>query len=294
MQKNKSIFHFFWQRLRALGWIDLVGVGIFLAILSIAFFFFLRKSDYAYITLRVSQTDTLNTYNDMPATWYIEKIQPGLKETDGLGQESVVIQRVHRVKSNNLNQDFYVDMKVKSVFNSRTKQYSYNGSTLLVGSFQTFKLQSLLLNGVVVNVQGNDNPPETKTFVLKGFLNPVNNDDQFGLANSISDGVQSYIVDSLEKGLTVTDGDGQTVAEIISIDKRPAKRQFVYQNAFISVPDPDREHVEMTVKVKASKINDAYFYKSESPMLVNSVLYFSFPKSNVNFTVTSLSTETSK
>jgi len=44
----------------------------------------------------------------------------------------------------------------------------------------------------------------------------------------------------------------------------------------------------MTVKVKAVKINDAYYYKNEAPMLINSVLYLSFPKMNVSFTVTSI------
>lgn len=273
-------------RLKNLTWIDVAGICIFLGILTVAFFFFLRKSEYAYITLRVSQTDTLNTYTDMPATWYIAKIQPGLKETDGLGQENVLVQRVRRFKSNDLNQDMYVDLKVKSVFNARTGQYSYNGSTLLIGSFQSFKLQSVLLSGVVVNVQSSDIEPETKTFLLKGFLNPAVNDDQLGLANTITDGVRNYLAEPIRKGLTVTDADGQNIAEIISVEKRPAKRQFVFQREFISVPDPERQHVEMTVKVKATKVIDAFYYKNEAPILINSILYLPFQQVNINFTVT--------
>lgn len=287
-QTVKSLPQQLLLRIKSLTWVDLFGVCVFLGILSIAFFFFLRKADYAYVTLRVSQSDTLNTYNDLAPSWYIEKIQPGLKETDGLGQESVVVQKVHRYNSNDLNQDFYVDLKIKSVFNSRTGQYSYNGSTLLVGSYQSFKLQSLQLSGVIVDVHGLGTQPEEKTFIVKGFLNASANDDQYAVANTVGDGIRNFLADTLQKGLTVTDVDGQVVAEIISIEKRQAKRQFVSGSSFVSVPDPDRQYVEMTLKVKATKINDVFFYKKEVAMVVNSSLYLTFPQSSVIFTITEL------
>jgi hypothetical protein len=291
MKRSKDILFAILQRVRALTWVDLFGVCIFLGILSVAFFFFLRKADYAYVTLRVSQSDTLNTYNDIPPVWFIDKIQPGLKETDGLGRESILIEGVHRYRSNDLNQDFYVDLKVKSIFNARTGQYSYNGSTLLVGSFQSFKLQTLQLTGVIVDIRGKDTVPEEKYFIVKGFINPAANDDQFTVANTVGDGIRNYLADTLQKGLTITDVDGQIIAEVQAVTKRPGKRQFVAGRELVSVPDPDRQHVEMTLRVKTIKIGDAYFFRKESPMIINGTMYLPFSKSNVIFTITDLRPE---
>lgn len=291
IKKKNDIIHSVLQRIRALTWIDLFGVCIFLGILSVAFFFFLRKADYAYITLRVSQSDTLNTYNDLPPVWFIDKIQPGLKETDGLGRENILIEGVHRYSSNDLNQDFYVDLKVRSIFNARTGQYSYNGSTLLVGSYQSFKLQTLQLTGVIVDIRGKDTVPEEKYFVVKGFINPAGNDDQFSVANTVGDGIRNYLADTLQKGLTVTDINGQILAEVQSVFKRPGKRQFVAGREMVSVPDPDRQYVEMTLRVRTTKIGDAFFYRKESPMIINGTMYLPFPKSNVILTITDLRAE---
>lgn len=286
--KNKRAFQYFVQRIKSLRWIDLAGIAIFLAILSVAFFFFLRRADYAYITLRVSHSDSLDPYVGVPPVWYIEKIQPGVQETDGLGQATVIVEKVHRFKSSDVNQNLYVELKVKSVYNDRTKQYSYNGSPLLIGSYQSFKLQSLQLYGTVVEVRGINEPKEEKTFLLHGYLNPQSNDSPATVANTVVDGVRTYLADTLVTGLKSTDVDGEAVAEIVTIRKTPGKRSFVSGSSFISVPDPERQRVEMSVRVKARKINDAYYYRNESALVVASEIYLPFPTSNVVFTITEI------
>lgn len=286
MPKLREVTTFFFQRVQKLGWIDLLGVGLFLAILSIAFFFFLRRADYAYLTLRVSQSDTFDPNYSIPPIWYIEKITPGLKETDGLGREAVVVQRVRRFKSTDMNQNLFVDLKVKSVYNARTGQYSYNGSPLLIGSFQTFKLRGFQLYGTIVGLSGNEIPEEEQSFIVKGFLDPQQHDSQATVANTVVDGVRNYLVNTIQPGATVVDSDGQVTAEILERRIFDGRRWFVAGNNFISVPDPERKRVELTVRVKAFKINDAYYYKRESPLLVNSALYLGFPQSNLTLTIT--------
>ncbi len=293
MKKLKITYHAIWQRIQSLNWIDLVGIIIFLGILSTAFFFFLRKSDYAYITLRVSQTDNLNTYIGQPPVWYIQQIQPGLQETDGLGRSSVIVERVHRFVSSDANQDLYVDLKIKSVYNSRTKQYSYNGVPLLIGSFQSFKLQNVQLTGSIVSVRGRTDQTETKTFIVKGFLDATQNDNQATVANTVVDGVRNYYADAIQKGMTITDVDGQVVTEVLDVRKTQGKRSFVSGSSFISVADPDRTKVEVSLRVKGTKINDAYYYKNETPLLLGVPLYLTFPKFNFTVTVTSFQEESS-
>lgn len=286
MQNLKRLYQQLLHRVRTLNWIDLVGICIFLGILSVAFFFFLRKADYAYITLRVSQTDSLDTTHGQAPIWYVEKIQPGLKETDGLGRDAVLVESVNRVRSSDLNQDLYVNLKVKSVYNTRTGQYSYNGSPLLVGSFQSFKLQSLQLYGTIVSVRGKDAIQEEKTFMVEGFIDSMMNDNQPSVANTVVDGIRNYLVNTLEEGQTITDVDGKVIAEITDIRKFEGRRQFVSGNNFVTIPDPERKRVEMTMKITTVKINDAYYYKRETPLLVNTVMYLTLPKSNINFTIT--------
>lgn len=281
-------------RARQLSWIDLLGICLFLGILSVAFFFFLRKAEYAYITMRISQSDNFDTSFAQAPIWYVEKIQPGLKETDGLGRDSVVVERVHRFRSSDLNQNLYADLKVKAVYNSRTGQYSYNGSPLLVGSFQSFKLQNVQLYGTIVGIRGKDEVPEEKTFIVKGYVDSLQNDNQASIADTVVDGIRHYLADTIQKGMTIMDVDGKVIAEITDVRKFDGKRQFVSGGNFITIPDPDRKRVEMTMEVKTVKINDAYYYKQETPLLVNTVLYLTLPQSNINFTITEVTEKTTE
>jgi hypothetical protein len=272
------------QRLRNLHWIDIVGVSLFLAVITIAFFFLLRRSEYATITLRISNSDELDSTFSKPPTWYIEKIKPGVKEIDGLGRTSVEVIRVYKIQTSDSNQNVYADLKVKSVYNARTGQYTYNGSPLLIGSYQLFKLQGLQLFGIIVKNWSDEAPQEEKTYLVTGYLEPAINDIQPAVANTIVTGVKNHIANALGTGLKMTDTDGETVAEIVEIKKTEGRRRFISGSAFISVPDPERQEVQMKVKVKAIKVNDAYYFKGEIPMLINATYYLSFPTINVNLT----------
>src|SRR5258708_30836299 len=83
---------------RKLPWIDIVGVAIFFFIVAMAAFFFLRKANNVTITLRVSQSGSLDV-SSSPPLWYVAQLHQGLAEKDGLGRNVLTIEDV----SNYLN-----------------------------------------------------------------------------------------------------------------------------------------------------------------------------------------------
>ena len=68
-----------WPNFKKLGLVDLVGLGVFVAILATAVFFFLRRASYVTVTLRISQADML-TYG-LPI-WYLDSLKPGMVQKD--------------------------------------------------------------------------------------------------------------------------------------------------------------------------------------------------------------------
>lgn len=282
------------NRVRKLKWVDILGVATFFLILVIASFFFLRSPEYVTITIRLFERDAPDFEFNRPRQWFVENVQKGLKEKDQLGRTVVEILDIYRYPSSIVKQDVFATLKVRSIYNQRTGQYSYNGLPLLIGEYRSFRLQNLLLSGVIVNMDTNERPRENKRFLVTGFLDPIDHDgrapeERVAIVDEINaDGVDNFLAEKIVPGLTMFDNQGAVIAEIKSVNKRLGKISFVQGGRYVAVIDPDSKHVEITVEVLTEKIGDDYYFQKEQALTVGEKIFLTFDNLRLRPTVTSV------
>ncbi len=249
-------------------------MGIFFTILAVAAFFFLRRSNYVTLTLRISESDSYGIWSK-PPLWYANTIQPGMKSEDMLNRSILEVIDVYRYMGEESSSLTYIQLKLRAVYNKRTNEYSYNGSNLLIGSYQQFRIQGVLVTGIIHSIH-TQAAAEKKKFLLKGYINPSLVDSTALSAETISTGIPSFISKKIIEGMTVKDSHGTILAEIKKVKKSQAQRKFIYNGQLTQVPDANLEKVDLEVELTAEKNGTLYFYRQDSPMLINTSIYFYF------------------
>lgn len=262
------------RTLKKIHFLDLIGMGIFFGILAVAAFFFLRRSDYVTLTLRISESDSYGIWSK-PPLWYANTIQTGMKSEDMLGRSTLEVIDVYRYMGEEASSLTYIQLKLRAVYNKRTNEYSYNGSNLLIGSYQQFRIQGVLVTGIVHTIH-TQAATEKKRFLLKGYINPSLVDTTALSAETISTGIPNFLSKKIVEGMTVKDSRGTILAEIKKVKKSQAQRKFIYNGQLTQFPDVNLEKVDLEVEVTAEKNGTLYFYRQDSPMLINTSIYFYF------------------
>lgn len=264
---------------------DIVGLGIFLMIMATAFFFFLRKAEYVTLTLRVSQSDLLEL-NGAPL-WYLENLKPGTEQKDLFGRSVISLIKTYSYPTNSENRVLYINIKVLCTYNKRTGSYSYEGVPLLVGSSQSFKLNGVLIRGIIHSIKGQNQKRDKRVFFIEGFLNPTLTDNQEPYAaETVTDGIKNYLADKFVKGLKIKDSDGREVVSVEEVSVLPAKRKFIYGDRWFEVADREKKVVKLKIKLEAEKFGDVYLFKENAPIRINGNIYLDFWDFGAMMTIT--------
>ncbi len=279
----------FLKKVKEASIIDLLGIFLVVFLVGSAYFFFSRKTEYLEVTIKLLNYDgpEYTFGQNKPRALYVEKIKPGKKQIDGIGRSLSEIVDVYEYSSPTVLNDVYVTLKLRALKNKVSNQYIFDGTPLLIHEIRSFKIQDLLLTGEIVDLSA-----EQRTY--KEFVAKLEIEPDFGAYNvssALIEGVENYVADSLEPGMVIRDSTGRELVKIITIDKKPGTRSFVSENGFYSVEDPNRKRVFLTIKVLGEKINNGYFYRKESPLLLNEKLYLTFD--NIAFLGTIFSIEES-
>ncbi len=133
-------------------------ISIFLAcILFVGFIsvfkLFFTKPTYVYARVKVGQglwwasTQQLNI-------WFVKAIKPGEVERDLLGEPSaeIIDSRYYPWTSSTNQYIVYVTLKLKASVNKRTKEYSFNRSTIGVGSPIDLEFPTVQFSGTIVDL----------------------------------------------------------------------------------------------------------------------------------------------
>lgn len=272
--------------------INLVGIGVFFFVLATAVFFFLRRAVYAKVVLRVSQNDSLETNYGLPI-WYVENLQVGAEQKDIFGRPVISIVKNYQYFDSTDKPVIYLTIKLLTTYDKKSGIYSYEGVPLLIGSYQNFKINDVLLRGVVHQVQNLDWKPEKKKFIVEGFLNPaiINNQDPY-VAEMAIEGVLNYLGDKVIKGLKIFDSDGSILVDVLEVKKEPAWRKFIYQNKIVEVVDKDRKKVFVKMLLETEKRGNLFIFNNDFLVKINSNLYLSFKDFDVPITITSIEEST--
>lgn len=265
---------------------NLVGLGVFFLVLATAVFFFLRRSSYVTLVLRVSQSDTLETTYGLPL-WYLDNLKEGMEQKDIFGRSTISIVKKFSYPNNWNNRISYLTLKLLTTYDKKSGVYSYEGVPLLVGSYQSLKVKGVLLRGVVHRIENNDWQPEQKVYLVEGFVNPsvTDNQDPY-VAETMTNGVENYLADRVTKGLKILDSDGTIVAEVLEVNKEIAYRKFIYQNHLVDVVDNDRKKVNLKVRLVTERYGDVFLFRNDVPIKINENLFLDFWNFEVPMTIT--------
>lgn len=265
------------EKLRNLKWIDVLGIATFFFILFSGAFFFLRAPGEVIVTMRLYEKNTPDFYFNRSKNIFVEKLKPGLRETDEIGRSAIEVIDVYRYLTNNVYHDVFVTLKIKTTYNRKTGQHSFNGKPILIGSFYTFRLKDIILNGTIVDI-GNENiAREKKTFIIEAYLDPVDHDDVAyevgGGLESVAiivdiDGIKNYLAKEIDPGIKMLDSKNDVIVEILSVDKSPARIAYVQRGQYKTTIDPKRTRVELTMKLIAEKIGGEYYYQIDTPLII--------------------------
>jgi hypothetical protein len=208
------------------------------------------------------------------------------------GRPVISIVRSFSYPNNSNNRVVYLTIRLLTTYDKKSDVYSYEGVPLLVGSYQSLKINGILLRGVVQRVDSGSQRPEKKTFIVEGFVNPENVGNQNPYAaNTVTDGVLNYLADEYTKGLKILDSDGSVAAEILEVNEQPAHRKFIYGNQLIETLDSERKKVELKVQITTEKYGDVYLFMGEVPLRVNDNLFLSFWSFETPLTITDVKEE---
>lgn len=278
------------SRIRNLRWIDVLGIFIFFLILASSAFFFLRSPGDVIVTVRLSERDAPDFFFNRPRNIIVDKLKPGLKETDELGRNAIEVIDVYRYLSNNVYFDVFVTLKMKTTHNKRTGQHSFNGKPILVGSFHTFRLKDFVLKGIIVDISDEVSVRERKTFLIEGYLDQADHEAGVGNIDYIVevDGVRNYLAKMVVPGLKMLDSNSEVIAEILSVDKFPGEIGFIQNSRYMKIRDPERTRVELTMKLVTERINDQYYYQKDAPLNIGGKVEFVSSSLRIFPTITSI------
>lgn len=275
--------------------IDILGIGIFFIIISILAIFFLRKSSFVYLTILVSKDkySFTSAYYYKPPDWYLENLKIGMINKDILGKSDLELVDMYYYPTAVNERELYLTLKVKTVFNRRTKQHSYEGQPLLIGEGRVFKLDSVYISGNIQEINNNlDEEKKTKTVVVTGELEGKNHETlpNFGEVliqdgNMIFMGIKKYLADQINKDLTVVNSKKETVAKITNVEKNTGYREFIYNNSYIKKVDPDRQIVRLKVELTLDKVNEKYLYMKTEQILIGKKIQLPFNNFVVYLTI---------
>lgn len=270
---------------------DVVGISLFFAIVFVLGYFLLRQGKYVDVVVRITDKDVFRpTWYSQASPWYIDAVQVGMMQLDNLGRKTVEVveKRVYPTGQDSRIAD--LSLRVKAVYNKRTKQYTYQGQPLVAGSSAEFKLSTLVIQGLIRDVANTVHYP-TKRFRLNGYVSPLQNDiASYGWAWSFSGsanttGVPLYLANAVREGDIVVDSRGKTVATLTTVKKKPAVFILADTQAY-AVSDVRNVELWVDVELQAEQINKRPMYLGIYPLVVGYTLSLHFERYTLNVTIT--------
>lgn len=272
--------------MRKINWFNLIGLGVFFLVLTSSVFILLRKAEYATLVLKVSESGSINNTYGTPM-WYLDQLKPGFEQKDVFGRTRISILDSFSYVSNSKERVAYLTLKLLTTYDKKTEVYSYEGVSLLVGSYQSFKIKNIQLTGVIYRIENGNWKPQQKKYLVEGYINPaaIQNQDPY-VAEVTTQGVKNYLADKITEGMEIKDSNGKIVAKIMKLRKQLSYSRFIYNDKLVSFLDPDRKKVEMTVELLTNKYGDVYLFENETPVRINENLNLNFWDFDLILTIT--------
>jgi hypothetical protein len=230
-----------------------IGVGIIVIILAFSGYLFFKR-DVQYITIRVKITDREILYaNTQPADWYANRFVVGDSEKDALGRTITEIVGVENYSVGTNKKALYIDMKIKAVYDKRTKTYSARGKTVAFGTPMRFYLSKVIFDGIVTEF-----PESTQLYKITTTTVTV-----------LARGLEPSVAEKIKTGDKILDSNGTTLAEIIELEATPAERVTTTVGGDLLLRfDPLYKDVHMKISMRTKILEQDFYVLDNIPLKV--------------------------
>ena len=201
---------------KKLTYFDILALSVLFVLALAFFFFFSRKVEYITIRVKVTDQDVLYAQTQ-PATWYANRFEVGDTEKDTLGRVTAEIVGVERFNVSSDRKALYLDLKIRALFDSRSKLYSAKGKSLNFGTplrfnFSKVTFDSLVTDSPSIEMQKDLKVVDKKVVALLRGIKP----------EEIT--IEPLVIQSVKKGDKVMNSNGEVLAEVLDVKIRPAER----------------------------------------------------------------------
>lgn len=242
---------------------------VLLVVLGAIFFLyiFFRKSEHITVTVKVGEED-IRSLPWMDGTgsriWFRELFYEGMTEKDGLGRINAEVINIYSYDISPSKSAIYLTIKLKSIYSRATDQYSYKGTSVLIGAPIEIFLDRLQVDGLVTHIEGVKDPRERETLIVEARLVEENPTFQE------TSGVDDYLAEVIKVGDVIRDNQGQAVIKIIDKRVERAKKVVTTSDGRVLVQlQPFKQDVYLTLEVQAIKISNKYFVFDDVPIVVS-------------------------
>ncbi len=256
-------------------WIDLILLLIIVIIGGVVLFSFYRKAEYVNIKVKVTDQEVLTAKN-LPLNWYADKFEVGDVEKDLIGKNLTEIKSIESYNTDSLHKTVYLNLKVRAVYDSRTKLYSAKGKSLIFGMPLRFNFSKITCDTIVTdfpNSQFSDNYHEdyaTATGIIRAYDSPV------------AKPIEPAILISINKGDKIFDSNNQLLAEVLEINVNPAQQVVQTINGDLLLKyNPLFKDATIKVKLKTKTYKNEIYMFDNIPLKIGERIPLNFNKVSV-------------
>jgi hypothetical protein len=237
--------------------LNLFDTAIIIAILltvTVMAFFFLRRSKYLTVVVKVTGQNVLYAW-DSPPSWFVYYFREGMVAKDGLGRNSAEITEIYRYDTGPNNKALYLTLELKADYSKGSGKYSYEGKPLIIGAPIKIEFQDILAEGLVTYIEGLPDVTKTREMLVETRI--IWQNEVFPETS----GVPVYMAEAIGVGEQTKDSLGNVLITIVNKRVEPAEKIVTDDqgNLFVN-RDPLKKDVFLTLKLRVKEVESESNY----------------------------------
>jgi len=248
---------------------DIAVIFIFIFVVVSLFFVLFRKQSKINIVITVNEESLAYQTGGVP-NWYAQFLHVGMKKVDVFGRSIAEIKGIRSYHLSNQKSVVHLMITLNAVYSLSNRIYTYDGKNVLVGSTIEIPFDNLLVKGLIIDTD-DLNKTKLKKILAKAQIREL--DTTFPQ----TEGVPSYIAESIQQGDIMKDSLGNPVIKIVKKTVEDAKMTVVTSNGDVILQKhPMRKDVFLDLEIWGEKIDDRYYLFGDInfPILVNNSIIF--------------------
>lgn len=244
---------------------DIVIIFIFIFLAITLFFVLFRKQSELKVVIKVNEESLARQVGGVP-NWFSQFLHAGMKEIDVFGRPMAEIKTVKTYFATDQRSVVYLTVSLKTVYSTSSHQHTYKGKVVSIGSTIQLPLDNLLVNGLIVDVDGSSKTNLNKIYVQARIINL---DPVFPQ----TEGVPDFVADAVKEGDVMNDSLGNPVIKILKKTVEDAKIAVTTANGdLILQRHPMRKDVFLDLEIWAEKIGDRNYLFGDTnfPIIIDS------------------------